>query len=167
MKIVISNPENGKSYQKELEATQAKTLFGKKLKETVNGDAIGMMGYELIITGGSDKQGFPMRADLHGTSRKKLLLTGGTGYKPKEKGIRRRKSVRGNTVSEEIAQVNLKVVKAGKDALDKILGKAEDKPKEEAKAEEKPKAEAKPKEEAKKEEPKEEKKETPKEEKKE
>ena len=135
MKIVISNPENGKSYQKELEATQAKVLFGKKLKETVSGDAIGMTGYELIITGGSDKQGFPMRADLHGTSRKKLLLTGGTGYKAKEKGIRKRKSVRGNTVSEEIAQINLKVVKAGKDGLDKILGKAEDKPKEEAKTE--------------------------------
>ncbi len=159
MKIVISNPENGKSYQKELEATQAKTLYGKKLKETVKGDTIGMTGYELVITGGSDKQGFPMRADMHGTNRKKLLLTGGTGYKPKERGIRKRKSVRGNTVSEEIAQINFKVVKTGKDGLDKILGKVEDKPKAEEKKEEKPKAEEKPKEEKTEEKPKEEKKE--------
>jgi len=141
MKIVVSNPEDGKSYQKELENTQAKVLFGKKVKETVKGDAIGLTGYELIITGGSDKQGFPMRADLHGTARKKLLLTGGTGYKPKEKGIRKRKSVRGNTVSEDIAQLNLKVSKKGKDNLDKAFGKAEapaEEKKEEKPAEKKP-----------------------------
>jgi small subunit ribosomal protein S6e len=139
MKIVVSNPEDGKSYQKELENTQAKVLFGKKVKETMKGDAIGLTGYELIITGGSDKQGFPMRADLHGTARKKLLLAGGIGYKTKEKGIRKRKSVRGNTISEEIAQLNLKVTKKGKDDLDKAFGKTEE-PKEDKKTEEKKKA---------------------------
>lgn len=151
MKIVVSNPEDGKSYQKEIEGAQAKTLYGKKLGDTVKGDSVGLTGYELVLTGGSDKQGFPMRVDFHGTMRKKLLLTSGTGYRAKKKGERQRKSIRGNTIAEDIAQINLKVEKPGKDKLDKLFGKTEDKPKEEKPAAEKPKEE-KAKEEPKKEE---------------
>lgn len=174
MKIVVSNPKTGKSYQKELEDNQTKAMFGKKIGETVKGDNVGIGGYEFELTGGSDKQGFPMRVDFHGTARKRLLLSAGPGYKVKRKGERRRKSIRGNTVAEDIAQVNLKVTKTGKDKLEKLFGKAEgkkeepakeEKPKEEPKKEEKPKEEKaekkeKPKAEEKKEEkPKEEKKE--------
>jgi len=121
MKIVVSNPEDGKSYQKELEEGQAKTLHGKKIGEAVKGDGIGLAGYELVLTGGSDKEGFPMRNDFHGTSRKRLLVETGPGYRPTNKGERQRKSIRGNTIADDIAQVNLKVAKAGKDALDKII----------------------------------------------
>ena len=129
MKIVVSNPETGKSYQKELEANQEKTIHGKRIGDSIKGDMVGLVGYELELTGGSDKQGFPMRVDLHGTSRKRLLLSGGPGYKAKRKGERKRKSIRGNTVANDIAQVNLKVVKAGKDKLEKLFGKPEEKPK--------------------------------------
>lgn len=133
MKIVVSNPETGKSYQKELEASQEKTLRGKKIGDPLKGDTLGLVGYELELTGGSDQQGFPMRVDLHGTARKRLLLSSGPGYKAKRKGERKRKSIRGNTVAEDIAQVNLKVVKAGKEKLEKLFGKAEGKPKEKEK----------------------------------
>ncbi|MCD6522916.1 MAG: 30S ribosomal protein S6e [Candidatus Diapherotrites archaeon] len=131
MKIVVSNPEDGKSYQKELEKAQEKTLYGKRIGDKISGDTIGLTGYELVITGGSDKQGFPMRADLHGTARKKVLLSKGPGFHPKRKGERRRKSVRGNTISEEIAQVNMKVSKKGKEPLEKLFGKGEEEKKEE------------------------------------
>jgi len=140
MKIVVSNPETGKSYQKELEASQEKTVHGKRIGDPIKGDTLGLVGYELELTGGSDQQGFPMRVDLHGTSRKRLLLSGGPGYKAKRKGERKRKSIRGNTFANDIAQVNLKVVKTGKDKLEKLFGKAEEKPKEE-KAKENPKEE--------------------------
>ncbi|MCK4328171.1 MAG: 30S ribosomal protein S6e [Candidatus Diapherotrites archaeon] len=149
MKIVVSNPTDGKSYQKELESNQDKMLYGKKIGDAIKGDTLGMGGYELELTGGSDKQGFPMRVDFHGTSRKRLLLSTGPGYKAKRKGERRRKNIRGNTVAEDIAQVNLKVVAKGKDPLEKLLGKKEEaapgKKEEKAKEkkEEKPKAEEK------------------------
>lgn len=133
MKIVVSNPEDGKSYQKELEENQAKTLYGKKIGDEVKGDPLGLIGYEFVLTGGSDKQGFPMRTDFHGTQRKRLLLSSGTGYRPKKKGERRRKSIRGNTVADDIAQVNLKVTKPGKEALTKIFRKEETEPKTEKK----------------------------------
>ncbi len=133
MKIVVSNPETGKSYQKEIEASQERVFYGKKIGDPIKGDPIGLAGYELELTGGSDKQGFPMRADLHGTARKRLLLSSGPGYKAKRKGERRRKSIRGNTVADDIAQLNLKVVKPGKDQLDKVLEKAAEKPKEKGK----------------------------------
>lgn len=127
MKLVVSDPNNGKTYQKELSKDQEKTLHGQKLSAVVKGEAFDLGGYELQITGGSDKQGFPMRNDLHGAARKKILLTSGTGYRVKRKGERRRKSVRGNTISEEIAQVNAKVTKVGSQALDSLLGKKEEK----------------------------------------
>jgi len=156
MKIVVSNPADGKSYQKELETNQDKVLYGKKIGEAVKGDSIGVSGYEFELTGGSDKQGFPMRVDFHGTSRKRLLLSSGPGYKATRKGERRRKSIRGNTVAEDIAQVNLKITKAGKDPLEKLFGK-DDKAgekTEEKKEEKKPEAKPEEKKEAPKEEPK-------------
>lgn len=163
MKLVVANPKTGKTYQKELTETQEKALYGSKINDVIKGDVVGLPGYELQITGGSDKQGFPMRKDLHGTARKKILLSGGPGFHPTKKGERRRKSVRGNTISEEIAQVNTKVIKEGKEPLEKLFGKegekgGESKESEESKGEEKPKEtkkEDKPEEKPKKETPKE------------
>ncbi len=127
MKLVVSDPETGKSYQKELDKNQAKVLYGMKIGDKIKGDQLGLAGYELVITGGSDKDGFPMRSDLHGTSRKRVLLSGGTGFHPKRKGERKRKTVRGNTIAEDIVQVNTKVIKAGAEKLDKLFEKKEEK----------------------------------------
>jgi len=116
MKVIISM--KGKSFQKEI---NGEPFYGKKIGDKVDGSIIGLNKYELVITGGSDKQGFPMRKGVHGTARKKLLLSGGVGYRPKKKGVRKRKSIRGEIVSEEIAQLNLKVVKEGDKKFEDIL----------------------------------------------
>jgi len=159
-KFVISDPATKKTYQLEIEQEKAIGLMGKKLGEKFNGDLIGLSGYELEIRGGTDKDGFPMHPQLHGSGRKKLLLAMPPCFKPKIKGQRRRKTVRGNTLSRAIVQINCKVIKTGKKSLTELLGKKEEKPAE--KPEEK-KQESKEK--SKKE--KEQKKETPKEPKKE
>ncbi len=127
MKLVVADPETGKTYQKELDKNQEKVLYGVKIGDKIKGDPFGLVGYELVITGGSDKDGFPMRSDLHGTTRKRLLLAKGPGFHPKRKGERRRKMIRGNTIAEDIAQVNAKVVKKGDKPLEELMPKGEKK----------------------------------------
>jgi hypothetical protein len=78
-----------------------------------------------------------MRKDLDTTARKKILVVEGIGVKRKRRGQRQRKSVRGNTISAQISQINLKILKYGKEKLgeDKESSpQGEDKP-----ADEKPK----------------------------
>jgi small subunit ribosomal protein S6e len=125
-KVVISDPKTRKTFQKDVEQ-HASHLIGKKIGEKVPGNVFGLNGYELQVTGGSDKQGFPMRSDIEGISRKKALLAVGTGIHPARKGMRKRKSIRGNTVSAEIVQVNTKVVTYGSESLEKLLGKTGEK----------------------------------------
>lgn len=143
-KIVVSDPKTKKTYQKEVGYKES-GLVGKRIGEKFKGDLVGLSGYELQITGGSDKQGFPMRPDIAGATRKKMLLTGGPGFHPTTEGERRRKLVRGNTVSEDIVQVNIKVLTHGKETLAKLFGKEEAKEKKaEEKKEEKPAEQKKP-----------------------
>ncbi len=130
IKCVINDVKTGKSYQK---ALAGDAFSGKKLGDKVDGKILGLNGYELEISGGSDDAGFPMRKDVQGTLRKKALLAGGVGVTIDRPGMRKRKSVRGNTFSANTAQVNLKIVKYGAQPLDKALGLvAEEAPKEEA-----------------------------------
>lgn len=153
VKAVVSDPETGKSYQIELAEDKAKTLKGKKIGEQIDGSLLGLVGYKLTITGGSDKSGFPMRKGVYGTGRAKVLLDGGVGYNP-IRDERKRKRVHGEKIDETIVQVNFKVTAAGKRNIEDILGVKEDASKEET-SEEAPKEEAAKKEE--KEAPKEEK----------
>src|ERR1041385_5974050 len=113
-KLVINDPSTGKSFNFEVTGHHAQSFMGKKIGDQVDGINANLPGYKLQITGGSDKAGFPMRADFEGGNRRRLLLTEGIGYHPKDyPGKRKRMSVRGNRVSGEIIQVNLKVAKAG------------------------------------------------------
>ena len=123
MRLVVGH--KGKSKQLALTEDQSKKLRGLKIGDSFKGDDFGLPGYELQIRGGTDKDGFPMRTDLRGAVRKRLLLSGGTGYRPKEKGVRRRKMIRGSTVEIDIAQLNAAVVKAGKKSLEEIFKKEE------------------------------------------
>ncbi len=125
MILNISN-KNGKSYRMEIK----EELIGKRIGDIIDGAIIGMEGYELEITGGSDKQGFPMRKDIEGQKRVRALLSKGPGFRPKEKGERRRKNVRGKVIAEDISQVNLKIIKMGKKNLEEIFTKKEEEPKE-------------------------------------
>lgn len=164
-KFVVSNPETRKSYNLEMDQDKVLGLLGKRIGEKFNGDILGLSGYELQITGGTDKDGFPMNPSVHGSVRRKIVISGPPGFHPKLKGQRRRKTVRGNTLSKDIVQVNCKIVKVGKKAIGDILGKAPEEKAEPAEKEEKAeKPKEAPKEEPKKEE-KAENKEAPKEEK--
>jgi small subunit ribosomal protein S6e len=127
-KVVISDPKTGKSVQREVDSDQTKAFQGKRIGEHIKGDTFGLADYEFEISGGSDTSGFPMRKDVDGTARKKILIVKGVGLREMTKGIRRRKTVAGNTVSLTTAQINLKILKAGKEKLfeDKKEEKAEE-----------------------------------------
>jgi small subunit ribosomal protein S6e len=120
-KLVISDPKTRKSGQKEV---SGEGLMGKKIGDKVSGSVAGLDGYELEITGGSDKDGFPMRMDVEGIGRKRILLSGATGFHSAHKGVRKRKSIRGNTISDDIVQINTKIVKHGTKPLEQVLGGA-------------------------------------------
>jgi small subunit ribosomal protein S6e len=92
-KLVISEGEI--SHQLEVEAAESKKLVGLKIGDNFDASLVGLKGYTLKITGGSDKNGFPMRKDVEGPRRIKSLLAGGIGFNPKRDGQRRRKTVRG------------------------------------------------------------------------
>jgi len=115
-KVVIGTKE-GKCVQKEIQEPESKSFLGKKIGDAISGDHIGLAGYEFMVTGGSDYCGFPMRKDVEGFARKRILAIEGVGLKKKAKGIRVRKTVCGNTIHPKIAQVNLKVTKEGKEPL--------------------------------------------------
>ncbi len=113
-KIVINDPATGKSFNFEVTGHHAQNLIGKKIGDQIDGINANLPGYKLQITGGSDKAGFPMRGDFEGSNRRRLLLTEGVGFHPTDyTGKRKRQSVRGNRISAEINQVNMKVAKAG------------------------------------------------------
>jgi len=114
-KVIVSDPETGKSQSIELEGNQAVPLIGRKIGEIIDGTTVKLSGYKLQITGGSDKDGFPMRPNIHGGVRVGAILSGGVGFHPTRKGDRRRKTLRGNVITDAIVQVNMKIVEKPKD----------------------------------------------------
>jgi small subunit ribosomal protein S6e len=138
LKFVINDPEKRKSYQIEVDQNKASGLIGKKIGEEFSGEILGLPGYTLQITGGTDRDGFPMHPKVPGMVRKKVLLSSPPCFHPKLKGQRKRKMVHGNTISESIVQINCKIVKKGEKPIEELIPI---KPKE--KKEEKPKPEEK------------------------
>jgi small subunit ribosomal protein S6e len=157
-KLTIADPKTGKSYKKDVKDAEAAPFIGLNIGESIKGEVFGMTGYEFKITGGSDYCGFPMRHGIMGI-RKRIVLYGGVGFigkmrplrkgkKPRKKaGIRKRKTVCGHKINDNISQINIAVLKEGSKKLADLLGgdaKAEGAPKADAKPAEKPAAEAKP-----------------------
>jgi len=122
-KFVVSEPETKKSYQLEVDQNKGAGLIGKKIGEDFDGDAIGLTGYTLKITGGSDKDGFPMHPKQTGPGKRRVLLIAAPGFHPTIQGQRKRKSVRGDTISQDIMQINTKVVKKGEKPLEELAPK--------------------------------------------
>ena len=132
-KFVINDKKD--SFQVEKDQTQAPVL-GKKIGETIDASFLGLEGYTLKITGGSDKDGFPMRNDVEGPNKKFLIMTKGVGFSGKLKGrkkkrkattregVRKRKLIRGNTISDETSQINCTVTQQGAKALAELIPKA-------------------------------------------
>lgn len=110
-KLVVSDA--AKSYARTVGDPQSAGFLGKRIGETVGGELIGLAGYTFRITGGTDRSGFPMRPEMPGARQVRLFVGDGFGFHAPRTGQRRRRTFRGNTVSEETVQINLIVEKKG------------------------------------------------------
>jgi small subunit ribosomal protein S6e len=100
-----------------VELSDVKKVSGLKIGDTFKGELVDLQGYEFQITGGADASGFPMRRDVDGSQKRRILAVQGVGLKKKAKGIKQKKTVAGNTVHAKTSMLNVKVIKAGKDDL--------------------------------------------------
>ena len=107
--VAVSDPEDGMTYQVDASDQDANRFIGRE----IDGGAVGLDGYTLELTGGSDDAGRPMRADVAGSSLTELLLEGGTGYDPDREGERKRVTVRGREISDATRQINVRVAGRG------------------------------------------------------
>jgi len=142
-----TNPmAKGRAFSIDITGSNYNHFLGKKIGDSVDGMFVGegdqsLSGYKLQITGGSDVTGRPMRPDLDGGGVKSVLVSPGVGYKGKRyvkknsqvyrykyDGIRRRRNLRGNVISQDTRQINLKIVEAGKRTLATIFGLEEETP---------------------------------------
>lgn len=105
-KLVVSDAK-GKSIAQELKDRAAQPLLGSRIGSVIDASVIGVAGGKLKVTGGSDKSGTPMRADVHGGVKKYVLISTGIGNRSE---ARVRKLVRGNMVTEEIYQLNCMLI---------------------------------------------------------
>ena len=104
-KVIVSD-KKGKSISKELMDKEAQPLVGLRVGEIVDASVVGISSGKIQLRGGSDKSGTPIRKDVHGGVKKYVLLSEGAGMRDSRKGIRKRKLVRGNMITEEIYQIN-------------------------------------------------------------
>merc|ERR1712110_232871 len=117
MKLNMSYPETG--MQKCIDIDDDKKLlpfFDKRIAAEVSGDSLGdeFKGYRFRISGGNDKQGFPMMQGVLSPDRVRLLLRKGSKcYRQRRTGEMKRKSVRGCIVSHELSVLNLVMVAKG------------------------------------------------------
>lgn len=125
MAFKVNVAHNGKTKKFE---TGNEDLVGTKIGDKIEGKMISedLGGYEVTITGTSDKAGFMGRAEILGPALKKVLLKRGKGMWNQRKGVRLRKTVRGNEISLDTVQINTKVEKEGKTKFEE-LNKAEEK----------------------------------------
>jgi small subunit ribosomal protein S6e len=118
-KLVIS--EKDRSLARTVGDPQAAGFLGKRIGETIGGELLGATGYTFRITGGTDKSGFPLRPDLPGARQTRLYVGDGFGFAAPRRGMRKRRTFRGNTVSEDTVQINLIVEQKGAKPLAELL----------------------------------------------
>jgi small subunit ribosomal protein S6e len=104
-KLVVSDPKTGKSEAIEVKDENASLFIGRRIGEVVDASPVGVTT-KIMITGGSDRAGFPMRSDVLGGGKNYVLMTAGVGFKTKTGGAKKRKLVRGSTINEETYQIN-------------------------------------------------------------
>lgn len=121
--VVVGDPDSGSTHQLEAEEQDANRFIGKSIGEEVDGGAVGLDGYTLEITGGSDNAGRPLNPDVAGPNLEEVLMEGRqVGYQPSRDGERRRITVRGSEVSDAVAQINASIVGRGSADVDELLG---------------------------------------------
>ncbi|KIO23078.1 hypothetical protein M407DRAFT_244917 [Tulasnella calospora MUT 4182] len=131
MKLNVANPATGQQKVFNIEDERKyRVFYDKRMSQEVPGDTIGdeFKGYIFRITGGNDKQGFPMKQGVLVPHRVRLLLSKGHScYRPRRDGERRRKSVRGCIVGPDLSVLALKIVKQGETEIpgltDSVLAK--------------------------------------------
>ncbi len=119
MQVIVSDTETGTSYQLEADVD---AFVGSSVGETVDGSLVGLDGYEIEITGGSDDTGRPLRGDVEGREITEVLVSGGTGFNPSKEGERKRVTVRGGEIGDATAQLNTKIVEEGDESVESLLG---------------------------------------------
>jgi small subunit ribosomal protein S6e len=125
--VVVGDPESGLAHQLEVDGQDANRFVGKQIDDEVDGSAVGLDGYTLEITGGSDEAGRPMRGDVVGPNLKSVLMReDGVGYNQSRGGERKRVTVRGNEVSDAVVQINATVAEAGDESVESLLGLTDD-----------------------------------------
>jgi small subunit ribosomal protein S6e len=138
-KVIVSDPKAGTSKAIEIEESRAAPLIGRKIGEVIDGSVVDLPGYKIQIRGGSDKDGFPMKRNIHGGVRRRVILSGGVGFNPQTEGERRRKTVRGDIITDEIVQLNMKIMEKPKQPKESKKPKEKAQPSTEAPLEEKTK----------------------------
>ncbi len=123
---VIVGDDDGATYSFEVDGQDANRFIGRSIGETVDGAAVGLSGYEIEITGGSDRAGRPMHGQVSGSATKAILSTGGVGFEPTVEGERKRITVRGAEVSEETRQINAKIATRGEQSVEELLGEGDE-----------------------------------------
>jgi len=144
IKLDIGSPSEKKTFHVE---AGLDPFIGKKIGSVIKGANIkefpDFSDYEFEITGASNISGHPVLSGITGTGLRRVLMTKGKGMRKKPrlegkkirgnlkvKGLRMKKTVHANIITESMMQINLKIVKAGSKTIAKILGK-EEVPKEE------------------------------------
>jgi small subunit ribosomal protein S6e len=118
-KVVVSEKE--KSVARTIGDPQAAGFLGKRIGETIGGELLGASGYTFKITGGTDKSGFPLRPDVPGARQTRLYVGEGFGFHAPRRGMRQRRTFRGNTISEDTVQINLVIAQAGPKPLAELF----------------------------------------------
>jgi len=125
--VVVGDPDTGEAHSFEVDEQDANRFMGRELGDEVDGNAVGLDGYTLEITGGSDAAGRPLRADVSGSSLSEVLVAErSTGYRPDREGERKRITVRGREIGDEVAQINARIAERGDQSVEDLLAGGDD-----------------------------------------
>ncbi|MCJ1253941.1 40S ribosomal protein S6 [Lignoscripta atroalba] len=131
MKLNISYPANGSQKLIEIEDERKLRIFmDRRMGAEVPADSVGdeFKGYIFRITGGNDKQGFPMKQGIMHPTRVRLLLSDGHScYRPRRTGERKRKSVRGCIVGMDLSVLAVAIMKKGDEEIPGLTDRVEPK----------------------------------------
>lgn len=120
MAFKVNVAHNGKAIHFD---TENEDLVGTLIGSAIDGKMVSaeLEGYELVVKGTSDKAGFPGIPTEKGPSLKRIILKKGIGMKDNTEGLRLRKTVRGNEISEDTVQINTIVKKEGAKKFESLI----------------------------------------------